>query len=308
MGTELSEHLKFSPDSVLRYPGGKGVVRSLLRHYRPLAARHLREPFCGGASVFFEVSFMFETAWLNDLHAGLMALYTALRDRPTEFIAACRAIEPARPDDPMTPPGPRGGAPKNARLKSIFDSLKNGGPDGDEALRYLFVNRCVYGSGRVNYDLPSRLTFGSSEGWTPIVTSNRLEEAAAALQGVRLTRGDYHSLLEEPGEDVWIFADPPYFCNTELSRTSQQYQHSFRLEDHAEFAEAVRNCRHHVAITYDDCPLVRKLFPTSEYWIEPLQWAYAGTTSAEKKIGRELLVMNYKPPVWDAIHGSGVAS
>ncbi len=54
-----------------------------------------------------------------------------------------------------------------------------------------------------------------------------------------------------------------------------------------------------MAITYDDCPLVRSLFPTSDFCIEELQWAYAGTTSTEKKIGRELLIMNYEPPVWN---------
>jgi DNA adenine methylase len=304
----IGEFLTFRPDSPLRYPGGKSGVDHLLRHYRPIDCREYREPFCGGASLGFELAFVFERSWWNDRHSGLIAFYTALRDRPEEFIAACRAIEPARPDDPMTPRGPRGGAPKNARLKAVFESLKNGGPDVDEALRYLFVNRCVYGSGRVNYDLPSRLTFGSPDGWAPIVTTNRLEEAAAALQDVRLTCRDYDALFEEPGDDVWIFADPPYVRNTELSRTSQQYQHGFSEQDHHEFAETVKNCQHNVAITYDDCPLVRSLFQASDFWIEELQWAYAGTTSAEKTIGRELLIMNYEPPVLDAVDGSCVAS
>jgi site-specific DNA-adenine methylase len=83
-----SEHLTFRPASPLRYPGSKSEVASLIRHYRPLDCRQLREPFCGGASIFFEVGFMFETAWLGDLHKGLMEFYTALRDRPREFIAA----------------------------------------------------------------------------------------------------------------------------------------------------------------------------------------------------------------------------
>lgn len=253
-----------------------------------------REPFIGGGSMMLEMVFLFERTWINDMHPGLMAVYAALRDRPGEFIGKCRAIPPARPGDPMTPPGVRGGAPKNARLKAVFDSLKLN-DEADQALRYYVVNRMVYGSGRVNYDIPSRLSFGSSDNWT-IVETDALEQAAAALQGVRLTCGDYRPLFEEKGDDVWIFADPPYVRNTALSRTSQQYQHGFSEQGHYDFAEAVKKCRHNVAITYDDCPLVRGLFPASDFWIEELQWTYAGTTSAEKRIGRELLIMNYEPP------------
>src|SRR5689334_20689772 len=108
----------------LRYCGGKSGVAYLLRHYRPDGVKELREPFVGGGSLFFEVGFTCERAWLNDMHDGLIDFYQALRDRPHEFISQCRAIPPARRDDPLTEPGPRGGAPKNARLKAIFDQLK----------------------------------------------------------------------------------------------------------------------------------------------------------------------------------------
>jgi DNA adenine methylase len=299
VAAQYSEHLRFRSSSLLRYPGSKTRIAPLLRHYRPLGCRTYREPFCGGAGLFFEVGSTFETVWLNDLHRGLIEFYTALRDRPRDFIAACRAIDPARPDDLLTGFGPRGGARKNARLMAKFDAMKLD-PECDQALRYFFINRCVFGSGRVNYDLPSRLSFGSSTNWASVVTTTRLEEAAAAFPGVRLTCGDYHALFEEPGDDVWIFADPPYVRNTELPRTSQQYQHGFGEQDHHEFAEAIKKCRHNVAITYDDCPLVRSLFPASDFWIEPLAWKYVGTTSSEKRTGSELLIMNYEPPVWDA--------
>ena len=159
------------------------------------------------------------------MHDGLMAVYAALRYCAEEFIAKCRAIAPAQPDDRMTGRGVRGGAPKNARLKAIFDQLKLD-ESADQALRYFFINRTNFGSGRVNYDIPSRQCFGSSAGWT-IAAIDRLEQAASALQGVRLTCGDYLPLFEEPGDDVLIFADPPYVVNSGLSASSQLYQHSF---------------------------------------------------------------------------------
>src|SRR3954454_22869125 len=201
--------------SPLRYPGSKGKVAHLLPHYRPLGCRHYREALCGGASLFWDAKSLFDTCCLNDIHQGLMAFFRALRDRPDEFIAKCRAIAPAMPDDPMTLPGPRGGAPKNARLKSLFDSLKLD-RECDQAFRFFVVNRMVHGSGRVNYSIASRLSFGSHIGWD-IVSSDRLEQAAAVLQGARLTCGDYLPVLEEPGNDVWIYVDAPYWINSGLS-------------------------------------------------------------------------------------------
>jgi site-specific DNA-adenine methylase len=152
---------QFTTKSSLSYCGGKARIVELLRHYRPETMRELREPFVGGGSFYFEVGFTCERAWLNDMHDGLMAFYEALRDRPEEFIAKCRAIAPARLDDPMTGRGPHGGEPKNARLKGVFDLLKSD-ETCDQALRYFFINRTNFGSGRVNYDIPNRQCFGSS--------------------------------------------------------------------------------------------------------------------------------------------------
>ena len=218
-----------------------------------------------------------------------------VRDRPDDFIGKCRDIPPALPGEPMTERGPRGGAPKNARLKTAFDEIKLD-EEADQAMRYFLVNRMVHGSGRVNYEIPSRLCFGSHAGWN-IVATDKLGHAAAALQGVRLTCGDYRVLLQEPGSDVFVFCDSPYVVNTYLSPSSQLYQHSFTEQDHYEFAQAVKASKHKVMVTYDDddSGLVRSLFPRSDFWIEELSWAYAGTTEKKKRRGRELLILNYEP-------------
>ena len=285
------------PRSPLRYPGGKAKTAGTIRHYRPMRVQEFREPFAGGASMYFQTAYMFERAWLNDMHEGLIAFYRALRDRPEAFIAECRAISPQRPDDPLTERGVRGGKPKNARLKEVFDSVKLN-DECDQALRYFLVNRMVHGSGRVNYAIPSRLYFSNPAGWN-IVESDDLWRAAEALQGVRLTCGDYRVLLNEPGDDVWIYLDAPYVVNSYLTPTAQLYQHNFTIDDHRQFAATVRNCKHNVLISYDDDGdgLVRELFPRSDYWIEELGWMYAGTTEKKKRRGRELLIANYEPPV-----------
>jgi DNA adenine methylase len=284
--------------SIFRYPGGKTRthVREWIGNHKPAGVVEYREPFVGGGGIFFHVGRLAEKAWLNDLHPGLMEVYLALRDRPDEFIAKCLEIAPQQSNDPLTDCGIRGGEPKNARLQAVFDSLKLN-QDCDQALRYFFVNRTVHGSGRVNYDIPSRLYFSNPEGWN-IVRTNALQLAAGLLKGVQLTCQDYEALFREDGSNVWIYADPPYVVNSGLSRSSQLYQYSFTLEDHERFSKVVRKCKHRVAVSYDADAggLVRSLFTEKRFRIYEGHWNYAGTTESKKRRGRELLILNYEPP------------
>jgi hypothetical protein len=150
----------------------------------------------------------------------------------------------------------------------------------------------------VNYDIPSRLYFSNPDGWN-VTAGDQLEEAARALAGAKVTCGDYAELFEAPGEDVWIYADPPYVVNSGLHPSSQLYQHSFTMEDHRVFAEAVKQCKHKVTISYDDDGggLVRELFPESDgFFVVESGWSYCGTTNEKKENGKELLICwNYRP-------------
>jgi len=87
--------------------------------------------------------------------------------------------------------------------------------------------------------------------------------------------------------------DPPYVSNTDMVKQDKQYQHNFTLEDHEDFVEAVKECKHRVCISYDDCDLVREWFDDSQFAIYEEEWKYSGTNLAKKKIGQELIITNY---------------
>jgi len=81
--------------AVLRYPGGKSkrhVAEQIVRH-APHDIQAYREPFAGGAGVFFALP-KFSKRWLNDRNSDLMAVYRALRDEPIDFVESCRRIDP----------------------------------------------------------------------------------------------------------------------------------------------------------------------------------------------------------------------
>lgn len=283
--------------SIFRYPGGKtkaNIQKWILAH-RPPGTREYREPFVGGGGIFFALKGV-ESRWINDRHEGLIEVYRALLDRPAEFIQACKAVEPERDDDELAEGGPRGGKQLNQRLKDVFDSVKLN-PDCDQAFRYYFINRTVHGSGRVNYDIPSRLYFSNPAGWN-VVANGQLEKAAQHVAGTRITCGDYEAVFSEPGEDVWIYADPPYVVNSNLTASSQLYQHSFTMDDHRRLAEVAARCKHKVCISYDDDDegVVRSLYPQPKFNIIERHWHYCGTTNETKDVGLELLILNYDPP------------
>lgn len=259
--------------TIFRYPGGKSKkrIRDWILAHRPQVVDEYREPFVGGGGVFWGYEDWACKRWINDTHPGLIAVYEALRDRPHEFIAMCLMV----PHD---------------KLRETFDYVKLN-EECDQAFRYFFVNRTVW-AGRVRYDMPARLYFSNPDGWRS-VSETHLLEASRHLQGVEITCGDYKWPLMAFGENVWVYLDPPYMRDTELTGTDKQYQFGFTRADHAELARLARLCPHKIAISYDDHPLIRELY--RGFRLVENSWAYAGTACATKRIGRELLILNYGP-------------
>lgn len=267
--------------SVFRYPGGKtrsGVRNRILR----LAPPHTeyREPFVGGGGIFFSQP-VTTKRWINDLDHDLISVYTALRDRPDDFIARCKKVPPFKSEEDVS------------RLKAIFDDISMDDTFPDQAFRYFFVNRTVWG-GRVNYTKKSRVYFSTPQRWSAKVLST-LWEAASLMGGVRITCGDYEPLLTEAGDNVWIYADPPYY-KPKLTSTSLLYRHNFeKNEQHERFAAICRACPHKLCISYEDIGdgYVQSLF--KGFSILEEEWVYGGTQGKKRRVGKELLILNYEP-------------
>lgn len=273
--------------SIFRYPGGKAKVRQKILDLAPEGYAEYREPFVGGGGVFFGTPPV--SHWINDMHSGVVAVYTALRDRPDEFIAACRHIPTAEKCLLGTGKG-RNKSYRAIDLERIFQQFVFD-DCGDEALRYFVLQRCSF-MGRVVYGDPQMTWYSAPEGWN-VTKGDRLERAAEALQDVKITQGDFEPVLSNNGEDVWIFADPPYICDTEARQKGKLYQHSFSEQDHERLADVVRRCPHKVLMTYDDDPrgTVRSLYKGFDIVSESR--FYGGVTCTKRKMSRELFIANY---------------
>ena len=108
------------------------------------------------------------------------------------------------------------------------------------------------------------------------------------------TNEDYGAILSAPGEEVFIFLDPPYLSKSH----SKLYGKEGDLHtgfDHKRFAEEVKKCNHRWLITYDDSPEIRKLFSfAKDRMIEfQLQYGMNNFRQAHAAKGKELFIMNY---------------
>ncbi len=264
--------------SPLRYPGGKS--RAIQKIYAQLPAQigEFREPFVGGASVFLAVKSLFKRNiahyWINDIHPDLVAFWTWVKE---DVDALIRAVE---------------------RLKSthdsgrnLYESLRNPHHEYtnfERAVRFFIMNRITF-SGVMDAGGYSQQAYESR--FTPS-SVERVKNVAEWMLNTQITQGDYETLLQAQGQDVFIFLDPPYYSVThsKLYGVRGELHTGF---DHERFAEQMRRCNHRWLITYDDSEKVRNLFSFANIIEWELQYGMNNYKQGKADKGRELFIKNY---------------
>jgi DNA adenine methylase len=220
--------------------------------------KEYREPCCGGAGLFFHLPATVKR-WLNDLDDDLMRVYSELRNNPEEFIIQCRTFP----------------EPTKELFRACLEHL-------DNPLAYLLVNNCCY-SGKMHHP-----HWTGTEHWDTLLNSQRLEEAARHLEGVRITSGDYAQLIEVPGEDVFVYVDPPYY------KHRKWYTHSFSVKQHEELAERVQASPHKIMVS--NCgghPALDKLYQHCRRFSCPVQYQAGALLGGGYKPGEECVYLNW---------------
>jgi DNA adenine methylase len=261
--------------SPLRYPGGKSKA---LDQIMPLIPRYLdfREPFVGGGSVFIANIQANPNAvyWINDLNTDLYLFWYCAQNNIDELVNSVKQIKTNTLDG-----------------RELFNSYKdnwNELNDFDRAVRFFVLNRITF-SGTIDSGGYSQQSFHRRFTDSSIV---RLSNLRYVLPGVNITNLDYEEVIDAPGEDVFIFLDPPYYTTTQsrLYGKNGDLHESF---DHKRFSENMRQCKHKWLITYDDCKEVRELFDFAHIITWSLQYGMNNYKRDYAGIGRELFIANY---------------
>ncbi|MBD2571381.1 DNA adenine methylase [Anabaena lutea] len=264
--------------SPLRYPGGKSRLVKQILPQIPLDVTEFREPFIGGGSVFLAVKSLFEEHirkyWINDLYFDLYSFWKYAKDDITNLVLKIEQFKENSPN----------GRELYNYLKNI-DHLSN---DFDVAVRFFIMNRITF-SGVMDSGGYSQQAY---EKRFTLSSITRLQNISQSLSDVKITCGDYETLLMTEGNNVFIFLDPPYYQPTKskLYGVKGNLHTSF---DHQRFAESLKKCPHKWLLTYDDCPEIRDLFDFAQITEFELQYGMNNYKQEKAKKGKELFIKNY---------------
>lgn len=271
----------------IRYPGGKSKQINRILPYFLDQEKEYREPFVGGGSVYL-AGYHYPNAWINDIDPEVADLWMMVRDNPKELIDMIE--EHSKTLDHRR---------DKKKIKHALNLWKEVKSDTNNKIyppgyRFLFLSKTCF-SGAVeggptggmsqsgNYNLTSR--------WAKNQTIKRIREACECLQDCTITCGSWEKLVEQPGNDVALYLDPPY-----LEKGDQCYRHSFTLDDHIELAEVVSNCPHRWLVTVDNTPdlvIVWQKCGIPAHRMVSETWLYSMTGGRkENRKGKELFIMD----------------
>jgi len=261
--------------SPLRYPGGKSRAVKLISTLLP-DFDEFREPFLGGGSVFVYAKQQFpgKKFWINDLYFELFKFWEitqkdvdALVDKIYEW---------------------RNQFPVGKELHKFLNKNLAGFNDLERAAAFFIYNRITFSG--------TSLSGGFSEGaFTGRFTESsikRLNEFANVINGTTITNVGYEELVNQAGENVFIFLDPPYYS----AKKSALYGKNGNLHksfDHEKFAETMKKCPHKWLITYDDSDYIKNLFSFAKITPWELVYGMRNVTENSEQKAKELFISNY---------------
>ena len=258
-----------------RYPGGKFYALGILKPFwESVQHDEYREPFAGGATVFFNKP-KASVNWLNDIDDELISTYKVMQDVNTRRQLA----------DELT----REIASKE-RWREVLESEPQN--EFEVARKYYYLNRTSF-SGKL---ASPAWGYRPKRSLPPERWCERILPCGAYLEDVKLTNLDFESVILEHGQGrtVLLYVDPPYYCPPK----QKHYRYGFDIEDHVRLANTLKKTSHNFFLTYDDVPEVRELYHWA--YIHEIEFTYRVDNSAirkgKRKLGFELIISNYETP------------
>lgn len=262
--------------SPLRYPGGKSRAVNIIAKLLP-EFDEFREPFIGGGSVFIYAKQRFPNKkfWVNDLYFELYKFWEMSQKDVNSLIDK---IYEWRNQFPV-------GKELHQFLNKNIDTFN----DLERAAAFFIYNRITF-SGT---SLSGGFSEGAFSGRFTESSIKRLKEFALVINdSTTITNLDYKDVVNEDGQNVFIFLDPPYYSATKSALYGKN-GNLHKAFDHEKFADTMKNCKHKWLITYDDCQYIRDLFSFANIIPWDLTYGMRNVTETSDQKGKELFISNY---------------
>ncbi len=263
--------------SPLRYPGGKSKAIQTIFQYFPSHFAEYREPFIGGGSLFIYLKQKYPQLqfWINDLNPEVYYFWQVLQNNPDRLIQEIYRVKESD----------RNG---KALFKELSQINTEQLTEAERAIRFFVLNRITF-SGTIEAGGFSQCSFETRFTYSSI---DRLKPLPEILKNTKITNLDYSEVLQQPGDRVFIFLDPPYLTATG-SRLYGKRGNLHTSFDHHRFANLLKDCPHQWLITYDDSPEIRENFKFAYIYEWELQYGMNNYKQKTAGKGRELMITNY---------------
>ncbi len=267
--------MKKAIKSPLRYPGGKNRAIKFIDPLIP-EFKEFREPFIGGGSVFFHIKQKFpdKTFWINDLYYKLFEFWTQSQSNLEQVVAQVQAWKVEYKDGKIL-------------HRFILDNFSEF-TELEIASAFFVLNRLTF-SGTSESGGYSKQAF--EHRFTPS-SIDRLSLIDKVLTDTKITNLDFQEVVEAPGEDVFIFLDPPYHSATKSALYGKNGNMHKGFE-HERFAEVMKNCDHKWLITYDNCEYIRDLFSFANVFTWEFTYGMKNVKKDADQTGKEVFISNY---------------
>ena len=253
--------------SPLRYPGGKSkLIDYLATQFKSESLETFVEVFAGGASVGLALldAGLTKRLVINDVDSGIYAFWNQVVSNPEPLIHRIT-----------------GNAPTLAEfkyLKSVLDDSPKWHSQEELAWATLVCNRLSYsGISKAN-------AMGGANGsvkqllarWKPAELQKRIQHIHNMADRITVSCVDAVELLESSvywDEKSTCFIDPPY-----VAKGKALYRRWYEEEDHEQLAFIIQSLYQgmpgaDLVITYDDCPLVREIYPLAKTVVVPRNYS-----------------------------------
>jgi DNA adenine methylase len=261
--------------SPLRYPGGKSRAVKIMSKFVPEFDEY-REPLVGGGSYFIYLKQKYpeKSYWINDLYEPLYHFWLESKNNIDVLLNHINKLKD----------GFDKGKDLHKYLQnkiSEFDSIKT-------AAAFFIFNRITFSGtsesgGYSDASFNGRFTESSIE---------RVKLLSTILYDTKITNLDYQKVVEQPGENVFLYLDPPYYSATKSALYGKNGD-LHKTFDHFRFAEVMKSCNHRWLITYDDSDFIRELFGFANIFKWDNRYGMRNVTNNSNQIGKEIFISNY---------------
>lgn len=259
----------------LKWAGGKSrLLKELLPNF-PTGLR-LIEPFVGAGSVFLGSTY--QQYVINDSNSDLVAVWSALKQRPREF--AERAAAYFSPEHHS-----------QAAYLQIRGEFNGSLEHFERAVRLPYLNRFGFNglyrvnrSGMLNvpYGKPSKL---------PTFPWHQVEAAATKLSQCLVLNGGFAQAIELAGKGDIVYCDPPYLDANDRPSFTAYTTGGFEAADHQRLVDCLQAASSrgaHVLVSNHDTSEARRLY--SGWHIKSLSVRRSiSATAGARSVANELL-------------------